>query len=437
QRNVKRARIAEFVTEHDPEAEKRARIKGTDDLAKSRSRKGRGGGGGKKRMSKSYMEDDSEDGEYETVNVKKIKKKAFLADDDEDLDYGESSDEEDEWEEEKKRRPGRASGRKREEESESEDGEVVFGESDDEDAPTKKAKALLSGRRRLVSPRVRDAEHDQGRHQADPDPVGDLDPLRRREGAGRVQLYPAVHLPEPAGQKRHAEDAVADLEPPPNRRLRLAVLGGVGAEDARGDLQGRQDEHGEAHPLVRAGEVRLPVRVGHRDGERGHGQGERERVEEPVEFEPEPPRGEEGAEEARLDRERNEDAPCEEGHDAVGEPGGHVGRLQGIGRAAREIERERGSAGMVTQGGGAAVRPEEHVVADHDGHLVRFIHYLRELHDGLLAVEHHGRVGQGLLGLWHLGHLRDSLPGHDVLANAAAGDATEVRAKRQANVSTA
>ena len=139
QRNVKRARIAEFVTEHDPEAEKRARIKGTDDLAKSKSRKGRGGGGGKKRMTKSYMEDDDSDGEYETINVKKIKKAA----DDEELDYGESSDEEDEWEEEKKRRPGRAG--KREDESESEDGEVVFGESsDDEDAPTKKAKSKKS-----------------------------------------------------------------------------------------------------------------------------------------------------------------------------------------------------------------------------------------------------------------------------------------------------
>ena len=146
QRNVKRARIAEFVTEHDPEAEKRARIKGTDDLARSKNRKGRGGGGGgRKKMSKSYLEDDDEDGEYETVNVKRIKKKAFLADDDEELDYGESSDEEDEWEEEKKRRPGsRASGRNKREEEESdsdEDGEVVFGESsDEEDAPAKKAK---------------------------------------------------------------------------------------------------------------------------------------------------------------------------------------------------------------------------------------------------------------------------------------------------------
>jgi RNA polymerase-associated protein LEO1 len=157
-RNVKRARIAEFVTDFDPEKEKQARIKGKDDLAKSQNRGARrsGGGGGRRRgMNPSYLEEDED---YEGVNLGRLKRQTMRReygneDEEEVMDYGEDSDEEeDEWSKNKKRKRGaalqaaRASSAKEkvnkkkagvgnfdEDDESSEEGEVVFGEDDDEE----------------------------------------------------------------------------------------------------------------------------------------------------------------------------------------------------------------------------------------------------------------------------------------------------------------
>ena len=76
QRTTKRARIVKTVTEVDPEKEKLERIKGKDDLEKSRARcngggKRSGGGGGRKRgMNASYLEEEED---YDGVNLSRMK----------------------------------------------------------------------------------------------------------------------------------------------------------------------------------------------------------------------------------------------------------------------------------------------------------------------------------------------------------------------------
>jgi len=144
QRNVKRARIAEIVTDFDPESEKAKRIKSKDDLAKSsrsaaRSgaarRSGGGGGGGRRRgMNASYLEDDDD---YDGVNLGRLKRQTMrgdrdnYSDEEEELDYGQdsASSEEDEWSKKKTQKRGAAAARAARKESEddsSEDGEVVL-----------------------------------------------------------------------------------------------------------------------------------------------------------------------------------------------------------------------------------------------------------------------------------------------------------------------
>lgn len=141
QRNVKRARIAEIVTDFDPEKEKAARIKGKDDLEKSRNRGTRrsGGGGGRRKLNSSYLEDDDD---YDGVNLKKLKRQTMRkgdhSDDEEEMDYGEDSESEDDWSKNKKRKRGAsaaAASRKdiQSDSDSSEEGEVVFGDDDEED----------------------------------------------------------------------------------------------------------------------------------------------------------------------------------------------------------------------------------------------------------------------------------------------------------------
>ena len=145
QRNVKRARIAEIVTDVDPEKEKLARIKGKNDLAKSRARSSIGGrrstagsGARRGRMNESFLEDGEEE-DYDGVNLSRLKKRTMQRrgeSSEEEMDYGDDSeDDEEEWLAEKKRKRGAAAAKdvgKKEDESESE-GEVVFGDSDEDD----------------------------------------------------------------------------------------------------------------------------------------------------------------------------------------------------------------------------------------------------------------------------------------------------------------
>jgi RNA polymerase-associated protein LEO1 len=158
QRNVKRARIAEIVTEVDPEKEKLARIKGKDDLAKSRARGGGGGGGGggrrsggggggrRRGMNAGYLEDDDD---YDGVNIGRLKKNTMRrdrSDGEEEMDYGDDDDSEEDdegWMSKKKKTRGaaaaRAAGAKAPTKSHksysesSDEGEVVFGDDDDDD----------------------------------------------------------------------------------------------------------------------------------------------------------------------------------------------------------------------------------------------------------------------------------------------------------------
>ena len=142
QRNVKRARIAEIVTDFDPEKEKAARIKGKDDLERSRNRGTRRsgqGGGGRRKLNSSYLEDDDE---FDGVNLKKLKRQTMRrgdhSDDEDEMDYGDDSESEDDWSKNKKRKRGAsaAAASKRDIQSDddsSEEGEVVFGDDDEED----------------------------------------------------------------------------------------------------------------------------------------------------------------------------------------------------------------------------------------------------------------------------------------------------------------
>jgi len=145
-RSAKRARIEEVVTEVDPEKEKLDRIRGKDDLARSKKRKSGGGGGGgrkKSRMSEQYLEDD--DDEYDTVNTRRIKNRTMRRHSDgeeEEMDFGDSDEsEDDEWTSSKKRKKGAAAAARAKQDDSSEEGEVVFGEeSDDDEAMVTKKK---------------------------------------------------------------------------------------------------------------------------------------------------------------------------------------------------------------------------------------------------------------------------------------------------------
>mmetsp|Transcript_28247 Transcript_28247/g.81697 ORF Transcript_28247/g.81697 Transcript_28247/m.81697 type:complete len:595 (-) Transcript_28247:94-1878(-) len=136
QRNMKKARIQEMVTTHDPELEKAKRMKANEDLAKQEKRKGgarHGGGGGGRRpggarvgMNRRYLEDDDDDAHYDTVNVSRMKRR--MMDKDESMDYGVSSgEEEDEWSQRK-----RAAPKKKPVQSSSEE-EFDFGDDDDDE----------------------------------------------------------------------------------------------------------------------------------------------------------------------------------------------------------------------------------------------------------------------------------------------------------------
>jgi len=164
QRNVKRARITEIVTEVDPEKEKMARIKGKEDLERSRARGGgvgggvgggrrsNGGGGSRKGgMNEDYLEEDDDD--YDGVNLSNIKKQSRQKqskkknndDSDEEMDYGDDDDtddddddDEDGWLAKKNKTRGASSSSKAAAASTTtkrilEDGEVDFGDDDDDD----------------------------------------------------------------------------------------------------------------------------------------------------------------------------------------------------------------------------------------------------------------------------------------------------------------
>jgi RNA polymerase-associated protein LEO1 len=129
QKTIKKARIAEYVTQEDPEKAKEEKIKIKSDLEKATSRKRSGGGGGgfrKPGMNKKYLEDD---GNYDSINIKQLKKRGREEDMDSE-DYGDSDDESED-EVDYKSRVAAMKKRKAQAGSES-DEDLTFGAGDDD-----------------------------------------------------------------------------------------------------------------------------------------------------------------------------------------------------------------------------------------------------------------------------------------------------------------
>jgi len=122
QKTIKKARIANYVTQHDPEQLKAERIKLNADWDKANNSKrgprpGGGGGGGrgpsKPRMHRDYLEPDEDDEDFDTTNIRALKRGAFANQKDDDMDdYGDDFDnDEDEDEDGFGRRPRSKRGR--------------------------------------------------------------------------------------------------------------------------------------------------------------------------------------------------------------------------------------------------------------------------------------------------------------------------------------
>lgn len=140
QRTIKKARIAEHVTYEDPEKAKEARIRNKEDLEKATSRRASSGyrastGTSRYRrpaMNRSYLEEDEDDGDYDTTKINALKKGNAM-DDDMD-DYGDES--EDDGYEATYRKGRDRKRRKQEREEEEEEEELVFGAESDEEEGT-------------------------------------------------------------------------------------------------------------------------------------------------------------------------------------------------------------------------------------------------------------------------------------------------------------
>ncbi len=167
-RTFKRAKIQTHVSFIDPEKQKLERIRNKDDLMKQEKRSSTGSGGrrsfggasGRRRVgyNRGYMEDD--DDEYDTVNVRRLKKGAM---DEDDMDYGDDdmqSEEEDEWSKRKKRgfesqRKNKTSSRKKDrfedsDESNEEEEEFDDDDEDDDEGITIRKKASVANKRKAA-----------------------------------------------------------------------------------------------------------------------------------------------------------------------------------------------------------------------------------------------------------------------------------------------
>ena len=98
QKTTKRATIAAYVTNEDPEKLKEERIRQKTDLDKAQARKNTTrhypSGGGARRtpgMNRRYIEE--EDGNYDSINIRDLKRRGRPVDD--EMDYGDSEDDDD------------------------------------------------------------------------------------------------------------------------------------------------------------------------------------------------------------------------------------------------------------------------------------------------------------------------------------------------------
>lgn len=132
QRTVKRAKIAQYMTEEDPEKLKQERIKYNEDADKLKQRKRSTGttyrssvGGRRPGMNRSYLEDEG----YDDTNLRALKKGSSNYDMDEMDDYGDESD--DDYDQSFLNKNRRRQRKAVEEESD-DDEEMVFDDDDEE-----------------------------------------------------------------------------------------------------------------------------------------------------------------------------------------------------------------------------------------------------------------------------------------------------------------
>lgn len=154
QRTVKRAKIAQYMTEEDPERLKQERIKYNADADKLKQRKRSSGGGssnnyrssgGGRRpgMNRGYLEASDDEG-YDTVNIRALKKGSANNYDDEMDDYGYESDED--YDQSFANRNRKRQRKAAVEEDSDDDEEMVFDDDDDDEVKIhqkKKSSAVL------------------------------------------------------------------------------------------------------------------------------------------------------------------------------------------------------------------------------------------------------------------------------------------------------
>jgi len=161
-RTLQRAKIKTHVSFIDPEKQKQERIRHKDDLMKQESRSGGAtrrsyGTTPRRKYNRGY--DDDDDGMYDSVNIRRLKKGTMM--DEDDMAYGDDdmqSDDEDEWSKRKKKgfesQRKKTSSRKRgrfEFDEESEDEEEEFDDDDDDDEGISMRKKASVGNKRKAA----------------------------------------------------------------------------------------------------------------------------------------------------------------------------------------------------------------------------------------------------------------------------------------------
>jgi RNA polymerase-associated protein LEO1 len=137
QQTIKKARVAEFTTQEDPEKLKLEKIKLKLELEKASARKLQHNKRAP-RMSREYLEDDN--GEYDTTNIKTMKRKAFN-----DEHYGDDESDEEESDNDifnKGKRGPRATTKQ----ESSDDEEMELGEEEDDDQVVVQKKPAATNR---------------------------------------------------------------------------------------------------------------------------------------------------------------------------------------------------------------------------------------------------------------------------------------------------
>jgi len=174
QRTIKRARIAEFVTQEDPEKAKQARIRNKQDLYRANARKNdssRSYSGRRPGMNRRYLEEDQDDGHYDNSDLSALKRH-------DGMDYGVDVDSEEEEEQQswarskldrKKQQAAARARRNRfqeeeeeeEEEEGNDDGEEEFAVGQESDEEEEAITTKKSGAKKRTHTAFMDDEEDE------------------------------------------------------------------------------------------------------------------------------------------------------------------------------------------------------------------------------------------------------------------------------------